>query len=58
MQKAEELLVDIEGSDLLVGTITDHVITSTLSLKRGDIDMEFTLPRCRAGPLVVPFINY
>lgn len=29
-----------------------------LMIRLAKIDFEFNLPRCRAGPLVVPLINY
>jgi hypothetical protein len=43
---------------MIEGVLTNSKIGSILSIRHDLIDMEFTLPRCRAGPLVVPFINY
>lgn len=49
---------NVETSDVIEGSVSEEPTFSRLTLNTREMDIEFMLPKSRAGPLVVPFIAY
>lgn len=49
---------NVETSDVIEGSVSEEPKFSRLTLNTREMDIEFMLPKSRAGPLVVPFIAY
>lgn len=52
------LLRVLQESEVLSGEQCMRESYSSIVMRGEQMDLEFLLPRCGAGPLVVPLINY
>jgi hypothetical protein len=54
----KSLIEDFESCENINGLIQSSRRMETITISNHEIDIEFTLPRSRAGPLVVPYIAF